>query len=312
MIDTIDALSRLLESTPLAGRQLAELAVLDSGELAFAVRIGPDELETAWRSARGLLEATGRWPVAVSIPATCASWQASLVDADLFNRFFFEEAENTADISPQGVLAAAAKADVPAFLERLAGMQAADGPLEQDEIEEALANTRNSCGSAPELAEVSEALSSGSTDSDRYRLEQMLLAWEAAHCDASAQPADTAYQQWMQGEGYPSALLFLPTPHPWDALAYLHYFGASPMGSEYYIALGRIWQQRFGAELVAHYGTMLQVVTSRRPVTPESALQLAREHDLAALDTLSRPGVSLRDHARYLLAHDRWFLHQRP
>ena len=110
MINTIDALSRLLESTPLAGRQTAELAVLNSGELAFAVRIGPDELETAWRSARGLLESTGRWPVAVSIPATCTSWQESPVDEDLFNRFFYEEAENTADISPQGVLAAAAKA----------------------------------------------------------------------------------------------------------------------------------------------------------------------------------------------------------
>ena len=36
------------------------------------------------------------------------------------------------------------------------------------------------------------------------------------------------------------------------------------------------------------------------------------EHDLVAGSTLTLPCVSVRDHARYLLKHNRWFLHERP
>jgi hypothetical protein len=39
---------------------------------------------------------------------------------------------------------------------------------------------------------------------------------------------------------------------------------------------------------------------------------LAREHDILAANTLSNPGISLRDHARALTVLDRWFLHSRP
>jgi hypothetical protein len=307
MIESIDVLSRILSGTPLAARSMAELPIPGSPALALAIQIVPGELDLAWRTARGLLDTTGRWPVAVHCPAVTASWHEDMAEADFFNRFFYEEAENTADISPRGVLAAAATADVPAFLARLAEQDAENNPFSQDEIDYALELTRSRCDAAP-----GDAWLAGHASDDRFQFERLLFAWEQAHCAASALTVDTRYQDWMEEATFPSTLLLLPTPNSWDALAYVHYFGASPLGSEYYIALGRSWQQRFGAELVAHYGTMLQVVAARRPATPEYAMQLAREHDLAALDTLSRPGVSLRDHARYLLDHDRWFLHQRP
>lgn len=57
---------------------------------------------------------------------------------------------------------------------------------------------------------------------------------------------------------------------------------------------------------------MLNFTVARRPRTPEEAFALAWEHQALAVDTLARPGVSFRDHARTLLAVDRWFLHNRP
>lgn len=54
-------------------------------------------------------------------------------------------------------------------------------------------------------------------------------------------------------------------------MAYLRWYGTSDYGAEHYIALGRSWERRFGAELVAHYGTMLQRLVSRPPETIQDA-----------------------------------------
>jgi hypothetical protein len=105
--------------------------------------------------------------------------------------------------------------------------------------------------------------------------------------------------------------LFLPCSNGWDALAYIHWYGSYD-GSENYIALGRSWEERFGAELVAHHGTMLQCLVSRPPQTIEEAWPLACEHDLVAECTLALSGISLRDYTRALVGWDRWFLHERP
>ncbi|HES77181.1 MAG TPA: DUF4253 domain-containing protein [bacterium] len=261
MIDSIKALSGLLQGTLLSKRQMAELPILQTSEKALAVQIFPGELQAAWQVLRSLVDVTGRWPVAVRPTPSGNSWAECLFEEDFFKRFFYEEAENTADISPQGVLAASMRVDVPAFLARLGR-----------EFDEANPDA-------------------------------------AAHAADREEDERVDYQQWTDDA---LAIVLLPSPHPWDALAYLHYFGASPRGSEYYIAVGRSWQERYGAELVAHYGTMLQCIASRCPSTQGEAMQLAREHDLFAPDTLARPGVSLYNHARYLLGHDRWFLHCRP
>ncbi|WP_428268063.1 DUF4253 domain-containing protein [Haliangium sp.] len=68
----------------------------------------------------------------------------------------------------------------------------------------------------------------------------------------------------------------------------------------------------FGAEIVAHYGTMLQLIVSRRPDDIDDAWALAYAQQLVAECTTVLPGISLRDHARALMHADRWFLHQRP
>ena len=72
------------------------------------------------------------------------------------------------------------------------------------------------------------------------------------------------------------------------------------------------WEQRYGAELVANWGTMLQLVVSRPPGTIEDAFALACEHQVFSVSTLGLPGVSIRNHARSLLHRHDWFFHERP
>ncbi len=103
-----------------------------------------------------------------------------------------------------------------------------------------------------------------------------------------------------------------PTPNGWDALAYLHWYAAVGRPAEAYVALGRLWERRFGAELVAHWGTMLQCYVDRPPRSLGDAWDLARMHDLVAPSTLALPGIRLRHYAPSLVGCDRWFLHERP
>lgn len=314
MLSNLKELALILDKTPLAGRATAELPILDTPETAFAIEIGPGELEWAWREMRGLLEVTQRWPVGVALLFQGPSWEARLREEDLFSRFFYQQAENAGDVSPRGILAAADKVDVSAFLARVAAhinyQDASLGSSYEEELPHLLQETQHKCGRAPALEWVLDTLRAGE-GINRFTLERLLFEWEQVHCKDAPLDVDPGYQDWLEEEPYPSALLLLPTPHPWDTLAYLHFYAAESWGSEYFVALGRSWQERFGAELVAHYGTMLQVI-ARRPTTPQEAFQLALEHDLAAWNTLSGPGVTLRDHARYLLGHERWFLHHRP
>jgi hypothetical protein len=73
----------------------------------------------------------------------------------------------------------------------------------------------------------------------------------------------------------------------------------------------KAWQA-YGAELVAHFGTMLQFVVSRPPQTLDQAFALAVQQNAVAPCTLALPGVSLREHVRALMCVDKWFLHERP
>jgi hypothetical protein len=78
------------------------------------------------------------------------------------------------------------------------------------------------------------------------------------------------------------------------------------------VAVLHHWSDRFGAELVAHYGTMLQFVVDRPPTTLDDAFIVAWQQELVAECTTVKPGVPVRHHARVLVGRERWFLHDRP
>lgn len=261
MIQSIAELKASLAGTPLAERSSLELPILDTDEIAFALQISGDEVESAWHIARSRLDQTQRWPVSFGFWVDKYRWPDDILEEDFFSRFFYQEAPNPIDISPRGLCWLANDIDVSAFVERMAADRAQDYNFHTD------------------------------FDPQNLSAEEARLPWYVPNT---------------------AVLLFLPTMSSWDTLAYLNWFGTSDYGAEYYIALGRSWEQRFGAELVVHRSTILECFVSRPPQTLPEAKGLAREHYLASPCTLDQPGLHISDYARGLLGYDRWALQENP
>jgi hypothetical protein len=311
MIDSSSALANALSGTPLADRTVIDLPILDTGQSAFAIEITPAEIESAWRVAHGLVGHTGRVPLVVtswSGSQSAAGFENGFRNEDLFMRFPYEQCtmSSAADATPAAILRAADAVDVPAFVESLAVRRDRLRPL-QKVLDLELDATRYHLGSAPTKQDVQHARLDGRPITTAFDLDRFLLDWERNQ-GALPAPSD-ARQPWFD-PGIAS-LLFMPTTSSWDCLAYIHWWGMFA-GAERYIALGREWSRRFGAELVAHYGTMLQCLVSSPPATVEVAWELGRQHDLIAPCTLALPGIHLRHYAAGLCGYDRWFLHERP
>jgi hypothetical protein len=308
MVDSLASFEEILSATPLGARELVELPVLDTPERAYAMELSPDEMEEMWDVARGLVAETGRWPLITTTFGDGETLEEKLSDADLFSRSGYYGANaDVDDVSPRALLAAADAVDVAAFLRRrTAELQRLTSV---EEIEHELERTREYCGSAPGRDDVARARVDGQPITTCHQLDRWLLGWELAH-GSSSDPTAERITEWFNPDPYPAILLFLPTPNPWDALAYIPFWGAGGHGSEHYVALGRQWHERFGAELFAHFGTMLECFVSRPPTTIDEAWELGRQHDLIAQSTLA--GSSLRHYAAGLVNYDRWFLHERP
>ena len=86
MIRTTDELSTLLRGTSREGHQVIPLDVPKDEDQALAVEVDGRELIDAWKVCRGLLDETGRWPVATLSWFGSGDWAASLVDEQLLAR----------------------------------------------------------------------------------------------------------------------------------------------------------------------------------------------------------------------------------
>lgn len=109
-----------------------------------------------------------------------------------------------------------------------------------------------------------------------------------------------------------TALVLLPTPRAWESLAYQAWYPMEGIPAVQLLALLRSWEHRFGAELVANWGTMLQLVVARPPQTLDEATALAFEHLAVAPCTTVLPGSHTAAYARALVGRGTWFLHERP
>ena len=312
MIESAESLKSLLAGSDWEGRAVVELPILNTGESALALQIKAGEVESAWQTARALVPQTGRWPIATVCWSHARSgWEEQMQDADFFSRFGFIPPPNADNTDPQTILTAANDADITAFLK---GKEAAAEDWDEKldaMIQYELAITGGIYGVAPSLEEVYKGLGQETDAITPDQVDRWLLDWE--------QKQEDHHEDWQSHlEWYspqpqdPVALLFLPITCSWDALAYLSWFPTEYQRSESYIALGRSWQERYGAELVAHYGTMLQCYVSRPPTQIQAAWKLAREQILVAPCTTLLPGIPLRHHALALLNCGRWFLHERP
>jgi Domain of unknown function (DUF4253) len=301
VFNTIESISNLLQGSVLKGHKIRQLEIDGSDEYAFEIEIPHANAMEAWHLMRSHLKDTKRYPV-----LTCG-WGSD----DYFSRFYYQEEKNEGKltgISPQEILASAPTADLENFLKtrRIARKEYLD-----DSIDYSLKVTKETFGACPDSAQIRELIDNGTIQST-VDLEKWLFDWELQHNKDVVITPNTNYLDWFEPDEKTAILMLLPTENGWDSLAYLHWYGACSAGTTVAISFLKRWSQQYKAELVCHYGTMLQLNVGRLPTTPEEAFELAWQQEALAECTTVLPGISLRDHARSLLTVNRWFLHERP
>ncbi|GAA2853680.1 hypothetical protein Acy02nite_50190 [Actinoplanes cyaneus] len=262
-----------LRGTALEGHEVQE------GPSGTLVVEGPDStaMLPLWRAAREAVPVTGRWPVMTDFedlkpeptPEEGAAFAAAAQTSDPWTIFG----------DPRGDYEAWQITD---YLDACLG----SGAGRRDD---------------PRLTGITQG------GLDRWVYEQMLAdpALAARGMARAAQLSST--KNWYSDSDV--RLVLLPTPAQWLAPQWLFYYGAErDRGPEALGAAILRWEQRWGAQLVASWGTMLQFLATRPPVDPEDAWQLAGE--------LMTVGSSLQ-HERWELAlalphGDAWFVHCRP
>lgn len=109
----------------------------------------------------------------------------------------------------------------------------------------------------------------------------------------------------MRGAPYEKVnILLVPTADGAEALARLRWAGYNDCpATEFHVAALRSWADRFGAELVGLSDDALELRVSRRPLTRDAALVLAREYLAYCPDA----GETLAPVAARLMQSDWWF-----
>lgn len=260
----------------------------------WAAPVAGEDLRAVWRETHQRVAALGLWPVAVSSSSPqdpewdliLADWGRPMCDlVDDVRRLPVEEAVRRFNLHD--------------------GWWWDHGWTEH--VARELGRTHARVGSAPEL----DALISLDDKPTASQLEKLLFEFEEGR-RPTVRPEDPGHLAWFEPDET-IRLVLLPATSSGQASLHLDFFGAETV--EAAVALAAVlddWQQRFGAHLVANWGTMLQFVVDRPPSTPSEAFELAQQHDWVGGSTLAGPGLTVRDHARALLGRDTWFLHHRP
>lgn len=312
MISDVIQFQSVLSGTCLEGRKFGAIEIDGISATALAIKVRPHEVDEAWTAAFSRLGRMGRYPVvSCSWPGAGDGWLDQV--ADQFSRFSYkgELTSNRSGDDPTGVLKSAERIDRKAALKRF--ILARAEPVEEW-VDFCIEETERQFGSAPTESEVRSAVEAERI-SCLEELERWFFRWEMKHFGSQAtciSEEHLGYLSWFEPLQESTQLIFMPCSNGWEVPAYLHFFGAESYGSEVVVATLRDWEEKYGARLVAHYGTMLQFVVETPPSDPEDAFELAWEQQALAQCTTALPGVSLRDHARSMLHANRWFLHDRP
>lgn len=234
-----------LEGGLLGGREVRELST-DWGRV-FVIEIASSELREAWRELRTHVSQLGRWPLATT------SWDHGSVDEETFARWLYGREDN----SPQAVCARARAITLEDVMRRHRERSRSwDAENWERIVEVELNQTRRRFGASPTL-EQALALD---LRANRVALERWLLDWEEAR-QPTRVPDAGGYLKWFEPDN--CSLLLLPTASSEEVLAYVSFYGGEgPGGHERWIALLRSWRERYGAEMVACWGTMLQLQVS--------------------------------------------------
>ncbi len=319
MIQTLEQLSKILKSTILKDSNIALIEIPKSSQLAFAIEVPRSTMLDYWHLLHSLIDVTKMYPVLTDFNFTgTGNWHNDLIEEDFFSRFYYNEEQQAGyfnNISPESIVDAAKSIDGKEAIEsrikeseRIADETWRESDWYLDDLE----ITQSNFAISPDPKEAAVALNSGKIITE-IDFERWLFNWELKNVPKEQLLIipDLTYLEWYNMTSANTIpLLLLPTPNSWNTLAYIHFFGA--INSAEAIAILKYWYDRYGAELVAAYGTMLHFYVKQKPQTLDEAFELACQHNEFAPCTLILPGVSIREHARALLHTERWFLHERP
>lgn len=319
MINSLDGIAALLRGTELETSTKVELEIPESSNCAFAIKVNGQNTLRSWSIFRSLVEITERYPVLVGnglFPGI--DWIHYLKELVFSRTGFHSELSNSEDknCSPEAIIARYNRINLEQEIEQY--QRANSGLSLAQATDLGIRYTLAKFGIAPSREAISASFQShldSVTDSVVVKIENWLFDWEGRHLapEIALAPPDLEdlYLSWYEPEDtLDYTIVLLPTANSWEALAYIHFFGAR--SSEVMMALLQSWHKRFKAELVAHDGLNLLFNVHRQPSTPEEAFQLAVEHTTFAGDTLFFPDISIRDYARALLHIDRWCLLSKP
>lgn len=314
MIESIDALSPRLRATVLAGRPVRKLWPFCSPAHAFAIDLDTPPTQAEWEALTPTVRRLGRYPILTSRDHLGALFYDAQQQPPIHpdDDLMLQRAADSLTISAARNLAAGGPSPGYSPTQTSDLFDWLDAPVEQGDSGHPVAQTLKRFGEAPTIQEIRDLRTTGRlrTDAD---LERWLWDWELERFGAQALvPPDLRYLDgWELSHDSACTALLLPIRKPWQALLYMGWYGAWEFAVEQPAVLRR-WERRHGAELTRAFGTTLHMRVRRRPQTIDEAFALAVEHYVFASDTLNGPQISLREHARALLAVDHWYFHSRP
>ncbi len=283
-------------------RRLMRLDIPGDPNHAYAVQVVPDEMYDMWDLFRAQAEAFHMWPVLhVSWNQYALGWENAIKKDDIFNRNPFECKITNEPLHPRAIMAGVDDSHVQLLVKDF--------------------DTRYSAKLPEKLAYLLDHLdiSDGIKDRAKYLVDQGqvtsfigITKWlidqeEVKNLPTRDLKEQAKYLSWFEPDNVHYALILLPVEHSWEALAYMRFHGTEGGKSAAVVSMLKHWNEQYGAELVSHYGTMLQLKSSRKPDTLEAALQLCLEHEAVAESTMLTPGVTVIEHAQVLQHKYSWF-----
>lgn len=301
---------RELEDFGIVSPVIIKLDTPQSGKPAYAIKINSEDRYLIWDHLYNLKLKLNAYPIVCATwGSTSSSWSKSIQTEDVFSRFYFEEESLDGGVSPKNIIEKAEQADWGSILHDHNKVYSKDIV---DSISYCIDSLKTIYGKYPSEQDILNQMSNG-TIKDYFSLHEWLMEWsekEVGINRLSQEPTD--FLSWYEPCGQEEFIVLLPVTNGWESIAFLHWFGASTTSTPKAMALLKYWNREYGAELVAHYGTILHLRVNKRPRTLQEAFKLAKEQESFAPCTTVLPGATLLELAVALMSKDIWFLHERP
>lgn len=297
----------LAKGTSLIGLPMLEVPIPQSDDTLLALNLKNKDLFSNWQAARQLLSQTNRYPVIVS------DWQLRMHDLDAWAEFLDRDIYGSEDfeghrsgISHHDIIEGAKQLDLD--LNSLLPDNGYIIPEDEQEIIEYF-----ECDFALDretIIQLLQTIDLNQSDASLQLLQRAFALQVAKY--GEPEPEMNIFEWFIASKDEPTFLLLLPTVNAWEVPAFINWYGAEMIGSEAVIAQLKQWYEKYQAEIVMSYGTLLNFVVGKPPATTEEAMELAYSHSLLAPCTIVLPGTPINEYAMGLMQTTKWCLHERP